>query len=239
MPASSSLNDSGGSEKFYDAYVTDISVKREKYIVIKLSVYGSFSYKPGNSIEMYLDRDLCGDDECYRVFSLASSPTEDFLMIVTIDSGSRFKRALMGLKGGRVRITGPWSMNFALREELDSVLLIGYSIGVSPMRSMVKYVYDQGRSDIDVKLIYVDEEGFYLFREELEDMARGRGNIEVVFMDKVPDPSTVSSMYRDLGKPYIYVSGLPQGVREIVKSIRDAGIKISRETMAIESFEGY
>ena len=227
------------SEKYYEAFIFDISVKSDKYILIRFNVIGSFSYKPGNSIEIYLDPSICGSENCYRVFSLASSPTEDHLMIVTIDSGSRFKSALKYMKNKIVKITGPWSMNFVLREHVDSILMFSYNIGISPMRSMIKYIDDKNIDNVKIKLIYIDEEKTYLFRDELEDIASRNRNIEIIFTDSIPEHTIVSNIYRELNNPFIYVSGLPKGVREIVKSIRGSGIKISRENIAIESFEGY
>lgn len=95
------------SEGRYVNVVIEGVERIDKYLIVKLRPLEEFKYSPGNSIDIYLDPSYCGGEECFRVFSLASSPTEDKLMIATIHTGSRFKNALEKLEGGVVRITGP------------------------------------------------------------------------------------------------------------------------------------
>jgi hypothetical protein len=64
-------------------------------------------------------------------------------MVATIYRDSMFKASLERLVGGVVKITGPWSKHFALREGAESLLFIPYGIGISPMRSMIKYIHDK------------------------------------------------------------------------------------------------
>jgi len=224
-------------ERYVNAVVESVT-RIGRYMIIKLRPLEEFRYSPGNSIDIFLDPSYCGGGKCFRVFSLASSPTEDLLMIATIYRGSRFKSALERLVGSVVKITGPWSKHFVLREGAESLLFIPYGIGISSMRSMIKYIYDKCLG-IRARIIHVDDEGFFLFRDEIEEICRRKTNVKATFTTKIPDSGEIAKEISSLGSPFIYVSGPPQGVRLIVDALRAAGVKIGREVIAIEAFEGY
>ena len=108
-------------------------------------------------------------------------------MVATIYRGSMFKASLERLVGGVVKITGPWSKHFALREGAESLLFIPYGIGISSMRSMIKYIHDKCLG-IRARLIHIDDEGFFLFREEIEEICRRKTNVKATFTTRIPDP---------------------------------------------------
>lgn len=159
-------------------------------------------------------------------------------MIATIQRGSRFKTALEGMKGGVVKIMGPGSGHYSLRENVKSLLFIPYGVGISVMRSMIKYIFDKCL-DIRSMLIHIDEDGHFLFRREIEYMAGSKTNISVSFTTRIPDPGEIRSVIERLESPFIYVSGPPHGVRGIVNILRASGVRMSRDSIAIEAFEGY
>jgi NAD(P)H-flavin reductase len=223
-------------ERYVNAVIEDVE-RIDKYLIVKLRPLEEFKYSPGNSIDIYLDPSYCGGEKCFRVFSLASSPTEDKLMIATIHRGSRFKNALEKLEGGVVRITGPWSKRFSLRENVEGLLFIPYGIGVSPIRSMLKYIYDRCLT-IPAKLIHVDVEGFFLFREEIEGFARRKPNIAATFTTTIPKPEEIKAEIARLGNPFIYVSGPPRGTKLVVNTIKAAGVNL-KGMLAVEVFSGY
>lgn len=82
-----------------------------------------------------------------RTFTVASSPTEDAVVITTrIRSSSPFKRRLAALRPGDVvEARGPMG-RFTLPEGDAPLLLFAGGIGVTPFRSMIKYAIDTGRS---------------------------------------------------------------------------------------------
>jgi ferredoxin-NADP reductase len=176
-------------ERYVNAVVESVT-RIGRYMIIKLRPLEEFRYSPGNSIDIFLDPSYCGGGKCFRVFSLASSPTEDLLMVATIYRGSMFKASLERLVGGVVKITGPWSKHFALREGAESLLFIPYGIGISSMRSMIKYIHDKCLG-IRARLIHIDDEGFFLFREEIEEICRRKTNVKATFTTRIPDPGEI------------------------------------------------
>lgn len=98
-----------------------------------------FSFIPGQFIIVHL-LDPPEDDPKgnFRVFSIASAPFEDELMICTRMTKSIFKKTLNSMpEGGKVKIKGP-NGSFILdqKDRRPAIFLVG-GIGITPVRSIV------------------------------------------------------------------------------------------------------
>jgi len=209
------------------------------YRIVKLKPRRPFEFDPGQNAEFEISQRICG--ECgSKTFSIASSPTEGFIMFATIVRGREtpFKRALEELKpGDEVSIWGPYG-HFTLEEGVEEAVMVFHSIGVTPIRSMIVYSSDKGLPT-RILAIHIDEEGDFLFREDLEEAASKNKNIDVLWLREMPRPEEVSRRIRVPERAVFYTSGPPQKVREIVSILKELGVKIARERVKIESFSGY
>ncbi len=80
-----------------------------------------------------------------RSFTIASSPTEEFILISTRIRDTLFKKKLADLDiGTLVNITAPIG-KFVLPEDdsIGPVLFLSGGIGVTPFRSMIEYASDK------------------------------------------------------------------------------------------------
>ena len=104
----------------------------------------SLSYRPGQSIQIQLP----GDPK-KRYYSLSSSPTEKNQMAITIkvDPSHALAPILSSLKtGDAVQIQGPLG-KFGLPDIIPPQLIfIAGGSGVTPFRSMIKYLLDMNAS---------------------------------------------------------------------------------------------
>ncbi len=209
------------------------------YRIVKLKSQKQFTFSPGQNAEFEISQNIC--QECgSKTFSIASSPSEDFIMFATIveGRGSLYKRTLEKMMPGDViNIWGPYG-HFTLERGAEEIVMIFHSIGVTPIRSMIVYSSDTG-SDQRLLAIHIDEKGDFLFREDLERAARRSENIEVMWKREMVRASEIKNLISDVEKAVFYVSGPPQKVREITTILRDAGVKLSRERIKVESFTGY
>lgn len=131
----------------------------------------NLNFKPGQYLTYKLNvKDSKGST---RQFTIASSPTENFLMLSTKISQSPFKQELNKLKvNDAIETFGPYG-KFILDENKDAVMLSG-GIGITPLRSMIKYALDK-KLRINITLFYsnkIPEE--ILYREELEKFKKIR-----------------------------------------------------------------
>ena len=104
------------------------------------------SYLPGQYMEWTLPHTGTDSRGNRRYFTLASSPTEpDLRLGVKFNSpGSSYKNALLKLEPETPIVAGRVSGDFVLPKDTNKKLvLIAGGIGVTPYRSMVKYLLDR------------------------------------------------------------------------------------------------
>lgn len=131
------------------------------------------TFQAGQFLQLLLPHDNPDDRGIKRYFTIAASPSEDFLMVTTkiIKSSSTFKKALydseIGTSFEAVDPAGP----FVLPQETIPCILIAGGIGVTPYRSMAKFCADK-KLPIPLKLVYAnktpEETAYFDFFKNLE-----------------------------------------------------------------------
>lgn len=115
------------------------------------------SYTAGQFTEIYLPHDTPDNRGIRRWFTLSSSPTEPMVSITTkfsTQQSSTFKQTLAKLVPGTpLKLAQPMG-DFVLPKDASRPLVfVAGGIGVTPMRSMVKYLLDK-KEKRDIQLIY-------------------------------------------------------------------------------------
>src|SRR5688572_14308982 len=130
--------------------VADRKIESEKYFSLVLEKPDDFQYYPGQYLDIELDvKDKFGKT---RAFTISSSPTENFLMITIKKGLTPFKKKLETLKKGDILLASHPAGTFTLDESEKAVFLAG-GVGITPFRSMLRYVKDQ-RISTKIILIY-------------------------------------------------------------------------------------
>jgi ferredoxin-NADP reductase/nitrite reductase/ring-hydroxylating ferredoxin subunit len=118
-----------------------------------------------------------------RHFTIASSPTEDFIMISTRIRDTPYKKRLSSLEENTtiVKVRGPEG-KFTLHEDYSkpAVFLSG-GIGVTPFRSMIKYATDK---QLPIKIVMFDSnrnQTNILYKKEFDECADINKNLKLVY----------------------------------------------------------
>jgi ferredoxin-NADP reductase/Na+-translocating ferredoxin:NAD+ oxidoreductase RnfD subunit len=115
-------------------------------------------FEPGQYIECTLPHERADERGNRRYFTLASSPTEQDIRLgvkVAPLRSSSFKSALMKMRLGETIVVSQLAGDFVLeRDKQKKLVFIAGGIGVTPFRSMVKYLIDK-REKRDIVLFYV------------------------------------------------------------------------------------
>jgi ferredoxin-NADP reductase/nitrite reductase/ring-hydroxylating ferredoxin subunit len=117
-----------------------------------------------------------------RHFSLASSPTEDALIISTRIRDSPYKQRLSTIQEGEQVKVSKAQGNFVLHEDYSkpAVFLSG-GIGVTPFRSMIKYATDK---QLPLKITMFDSnrnQRNILYKDEFDKWAAQNQNLKIVY----------------------------------------------------------
>lgn len=208
------------------------------------------NYRPGQYMEWTMPGVGFDGRGNRRYLTIASSPTEENIMfsLRVPEKPSSFKASLVKLRHGDVVLAAQLAGSFTLPEHTESqrLVMIAGGIGVTPFRSMVRYLLDQGEKR-DVTLFYfVNHEDEIAF-EQLFDKA---GSVGLKTHYVVHEPSPGWHGQTGLARPELfekltnsshpslfYISG-PQGFVAAVRQIL-LGLGVSPDSIRTDFFPGY
>ena len=188
-----------------------------------------------------------------RYFSLASSPTENEVMIAARFSprSSRFKEELAAMAPGQQIMAGELAGDFVLTRDRSKPLgFIAGGIGITPFRSMIKYLHDTGERR-DIVLLYSNyAEDEIVFRDVFDPAAQTVGlktvytltDQERVRADWSGKRGFIDADMIRAEVPYFvsrtfFVSGSPGFVDTMMRGLRSVGVR--RRSIRSDYFPGY
>jgi ferredoxin-NADP reductase len=188
----------------------------------------------------------------YR-FSHADSPTEGHVELTTRLTGSAFKKALDSLPlGAEAEFQGPYG-RFVFRYEEPRIVFLTGGVGITPVRSMLRYLADTrgaGRAaGQELVMFYgcMTEDGI-IYRDELDEIARTVPGLRLVYVITAPKKNwkghrgfiTAETVRAELADPaswLYYVVGPPPMITAMQKVMDQLGVPPTRTVT--ETFAGY
>lgn len=210
-------------------------------------------FLPGQYFEWTLPHQKSDNRGSRRYFTVASSPTEKGLRIgvkFTKDA-STYKRVLYYLEKGQTIIASQRDGDFTLpKDPQQKCLFIAGGIGVTPYRSMIKYLLDKNERR-SITLIYTNRTAADIVYQDVFAEASIRLGIKTVYvvtengdmpagwMGRVEriTAETIREEVPDYRERLVYLSG-PQGmVTAYVDLFRSLGVP--RKMMKTDYFPGF
>lgn len=217
-----------------------------------------FDFKAGQFLRWEFPVDPC-DERCNkRSFSIASSPTENYLMLTTRYGESALKKALPSLQPGtNVKVIGPMGRFTVDETSTQPIVFLTGGVGITPIRSMIKYLLEKHLLNpltplIPLTLLYSNKtQAEIVYRKELADWQTNFANFKLVETITALETSKeiwtgrVGRINADLIKDFIpnlndvrfYISGLPDMVKAMQHLLTNLTVPIER--IHSEQFSGY
>lgn len=199
-----------------------------------------------------------------RSFTIASSPTEEYILISTRIRDTPFKKKLANLDlGTHVKFTAPLG-KFTLPEEENSrsAVFLSGGIGVTPFRSMIKYTTDKKSS---IKILMCDSnrnKENILYKKEFDECMKANKNLRIIYtitgegqggsssfnaaadewkgesghIDKAMVNRYLTS--DELDNSIFYICG-PPGMLRAMQQLLLVDLLVPKERIKIEEFTGY
>jgi glycine betaine catabolism B len=200
----------------------------------------SLHFKPGQYLEFTLGHDKADNRGNRRYFTIASSPTEKELRLGVkfYPQPSSFKKALVQMDNGDTIIASQLSGDFVLpRNKKKKLVFIAGGIGITPFRSILKYLIDTGQKR-DIVLIYSNkQEADIVYKDIFEQAAKVLGiktiytltdlkNMETKWTGRTGavDGRMILEEIKDWQQRTYYISGPPSMVTGIEKTITNLGL---------------
>jgi ferredoxin-NADP reductase len=230
---------------FFETDVIEIIQRTPDIKSIRFEKPKGFQHLAGQYVFITLGN---GSEKMTKHFTLSSSPTEGFLEISKKLTGHPFANALTSLvPGDKVSIMGPYG-DFTFQGEYNKVGMLSGGIGITPLRSMIKYSIDKKLSASIILLYSNSLENDIAFRDELEDIQSENSNIKIVETITRPRPDwkgvsgrinaeMVKNLIPDYLERTFYTSGPQKMVDAMVSLMRELGVP--EERIKQEYFPGY
>ena len=211
------------------------------------------AYQPGQYMEWTLDHGHVDSRGKRRFFTLASSPTEPVLRIGVkfTGAGSTFKQALAshGQPGSPIiatQVAGDFTLP---RDAHRKLAFVAGGIGVTPFRSMVKYLTDRCEHR-DVVMLYANRtygeilyrdvfwQAMYAFRFRPVYLVSDGASVPPGWTGEVGriDAALIQRQIPDYQERLFYVSGSPRLVHSVHRALRELGVK--SEQIRTDAFAG-
>jgi glycine betaine catabolism B len=204
---------------------------------------GSSNFKPGQYMEWTLgnvDFDSRGNR---RYFTIASSPTESEvrLGVKFYDPSSNFKKMMLAMIPGQKIVAGQLAGDFTLPHDASKKLaFIAGGIGITPFRSMVKYLSDRGEQR-DVVLLYSNRTAAEISYKDIFDEAAKTIVLKTVYQvtdtDGRIDGALIKKEIPDYRDRMFYISGTHAMVSAFQKTLHELGVP--RAHIKIDFFPGF
>lgn len=212
-----------------------------------------FPFQAGQFLELTLiNPPETDEDGNKRAFTIASAPSEPYLMVATRMRDSAFKRVLQSMSlGTEVQIEGPFGDLVLHSNAAKPAVFLAGGIGITPFRSIAVRAAREGLAH-RLTLFYSNrrpEDAAFL--QELRALRAENGNFTLV--DTVTaaeaggDGRNVETgrisqemLQRHLGElngPTYYVAGPPEMVAAMQQILYSAGLK--HDDIRAEEFSGY
>jgi glycine betaine catabolism B len=170
-------------------------------------------FTPGQYMEFTLDHTSADSRGNRRYLSLASSPTESKLRL-GIKFGnppSSFKRSLLNMVPNQKIAAGQLIGDFTLpKDTTKKLVLIAGGIGITPYRSMLKYLTDMNQKRDIVVLYSAKTSSEFVYRDILQQ-AQDKLGIKTIYVDTSTqghmDAERFAKEIPDFASRTFYVSG--------------------------------
>ncbi|HEX3095533.1 MAG TPA: RnfABCDGE type electron transport complex subunit D, partial [Patescibacteria group bacterium] len=210
-------------------------------------------FNPGQYMEWTVGHKNPDNRGNRRYFTIASSPTEDEIImgVKFYEPSSSYKKALTNMQLGSQLLAGQLAGDFTLppNPQEKSVFIAG-GIGVTPFRSMIKYLID-AKQRRDIVLFYSNNTEQEIVYKDVFDIAEKNIGLKTVYTlsDKTKvsanwkggvgfiDAKMIAKQVPDYKDRLFYISGPHGMVTAFEKTLSEMGVPNSK--IKVDFFPGY
>lgn len=176
-----------------------------------------------------------------RIFSISSSPSEDFIMLTYKTGISIYKQKMFSLKPGDI-IQSSHPAGTVVIDASSPIVMIAGGIGIAPHRSMLKWAVDR-KLDAAITLIYSNSDEDIIFKKELDSWQKQLPNLKIHYVITSRDGRLTKEGFEKLyPRPYtpdpiFYLAGAPGMVDTFENILLSLGVESFN--IRTDRFDGY
>lgn len=234
-------------EKIYLYLKEKIKISSDIYDFI-FGIDKKFNFIPGQYLEWTLNVNNSDSRGNRRYFTISSSPTEDDLRIGVkfYENSSSFKKNLVDLNIGDKILGGNLSGEFTIQDnENKKLVFVAGGIGITPFRSIIKYLLDKNIK-IDIVILFSNKLKEEIVYKDIFDQAFDKLNIKTYYnltdLENIPNDwqgekgrinnQIIKKYVPDFNERYFYLSGphtMVSGFEEVLINMGISKNKIKKD----------
>ncbi|HEX9014794.1 MAG TPA: oxidoreductase [Chloroflexota bacterium] len=225
------------------------TIKKKRWIApdtleVILPLQKPLAFAPGQYMEWTLPHENPDNRGNRRYFTIASSPTEKVLRLAVklYPGGSSFKKAMAKADADSPIVGGQLGGDFTLpKDPKQKLAFIAGGIGITPFRSMIKYLLDAGQAR-PIVVLYSNRNPEEVVYRDVLDEAQRRLNIRTVYTltDQTSRPANwtgrlgridakmIAEEIPDFAERTFYLSGPREMVVAFEETLRGMGVAAGR-----------
>ncbi|MFH0838653.1 MAG: FAD-binding oxidoreductase [Candidatus Omnitrophota bacterium] len=208
------------------------------------------TYKAGQYLVVMV---AVGEIDTMKALSISSSPTEEGHIEFTKKlTDSDFSKTLSVIKPGAPLYVRLPMGNFTFTGEYEKIAFLSGGIGITPIRSIIKYATDMQLSSSVVLLNSNTRVEDIAFKDELDAMQKSNKNLRIIHTLTDLDRDSpgwsgcrgyitkdmVRANIPDFEERKFYLCGPPEMVSALT-AILTAELSVKKENIILENFQGY
>lgn len=228
-----------------------LSLRLKKKVKMTSDIYDfvfeiphKLNFRAGQYMEWTLGHNFPDSRGNRRYFTIASSPTENNLRIgvkFPLGKSSSFKKTMLSLKGGDEIIATQLAGDFTLpNDDKKKLVFIAGGIGITPFRSIIKYLLDRGEKR-DIVLVYSEKTTKKMVYKDVFDEARKSLGIKVFYVaterEGHVDAKKLKQEVPDFKERLFYISGSDGVVSAFEKLLKEMGV--AKAQVKTDYFPGF
>lgn len=233
----------------FDTEVTDVIQRRSNVKSFRFKAGEDLNFKPGQYFFVTINT---GDEKQTKHFSFSNSPTEKgYVEFTKRITESPYSMALDRLKvGDWAHLRMPYG-SFTFEGEYERIAFLSGGIGITPLRSICKYIADRGLPTDAVLLYGNNTEDDIIFRQDLDRMESVNKSFKAIYTLISPDKNAnwqgrtgyidakmIKEEIPDFGERIFYICGPPKMVRALTGILRN-DLRLQEDRVKLENFSGY
>lgn len=203
-----------------------------------------FNFRAGQYMEWTLGHKNSDERGNRRYFTFASSPTEEEVRIgvkFEKDRSSSYKTEMLSMKRGAAIVASQLSGDFTLGPDKNKKLVfIAGGIGVTPFRSIIKYLMDTNEKR-DIIVVYNEREAKDMVYKDVFDEAVKKLGIRVIYFETEKKGHMTAEKVKkeipDFKERIFYLSGSNGMVNGFKDVLSEAGLP--KNNIKVDYFPGY
>lgn len=212
----------------------------------------NFSFIPGQYMEWALPHAKTDSRGNRRYFSLSSSPTENRISVTVkfYENSSSYKKELLEFQNNSEIVAASLAGDFTIPKDLEKPLVfIAGGVGITPFRSMVKYIVDNNLK-CNIIILYSNRTEEEILFKDIWDSAESLGLKTLYVLTDVEnlpknwqgpkghiDEDLIKKEIPDYKTRIFYISG-PQGMVKVFEELLRK-MKLPRSQIKTDFFPGY